>query len=136
MQHAHVSDVARLCGEHGYPSTDTDVGGRFQDLVSCPDDAVFVALDEDTVTGWIHLRSCWTLESDPYVEVRGLVVDERYRRRGTGRLLMMAAERWAERRDIAIIRLRSNVVRLGAHAFYGALGYRKVKTQHAFEKVL
>ncbi len=76
------------------------------------------------------------MESGAAVEIRGLVVDESRRGAGLGRGLMEHAEEWARGRGVRVIRLRSNVVRGGAHAFYARLGYSLVKTQHIFSKKL
>lgn len=88
------------------------------------------------MTGWIHVRVCCTLECDPQAWVLGLVVDEALRRQGIGPALLAEAERWARDRGVAAIWLRSNLLRLEAHAFYVALGFRVLKTQPAFEKQL
>ena len=55
---------------------------------------------------------------------------------GVGRLLVEAAEEWALERGFDIMGVRSNTLRLDAHAFYEHLGYRVVKTQKAFRKRL
>lgn len=136
MAQRDLAQVARLCGQLGYPTTPAQVGARFARLEESPDHAFFVAVDGEAVLGWIHLYVYTTLESDSSVEIGGLVVDERARRRGVGRLLMIEAERWATSRSCSRIRLRSNVVRTEAHAFYARLGYRTNKTQFRFEKTL
>jgi GNAT superfamily N-acetyltransferase len=74
--------------------------------------------------------------ADPQAEVGGLVVDEGYRRRGIGRLLMQQAEQWACEKGCWAVYLRSNVVRKDAHAFYEGIGYSNVKTSLAFRKTL
>jgi GNAT superfamily N-acetyltransferase len=74
--------------------------------------------------------------ADPQTEIGGLVVDESYRRRGVGRLLMEQAERWAREKGCGAICLRSNVVRKDAHAFYERIGYSNVKTSRVFHKIL
>jgi GNAT superfamily N-acetyltransferase len=70
------------------------------------------------------------------VELRGLVVDEKHRGTGLGRALLRQAEQWAIDRKTPVVRLRCNVIRTGAHAFYRRLGYSLVKTQHAFRRQL
>jgi ribosomal protein S18 acetylase RimI-like enzyme len=137
MTRAHLAQAAILAGQLGYPSSPEEVKARFDRIDASRDDYLCVAATTTlAVAGWIHLHAGCTLESDPDVEVLGLVVDERGRGRGVGRALMVEAERWARERGAAAIRLRSNVVREGAHAFYERLGFRIVKTQYAFEKRL
>lgn len=136
MERRDLAEVALLCGQLGYPSTPAQVVARVARLQASPDHAFFVAVDRETVVGWIHLYVYTTLESDSSVEIGGVVVDERARRRGIGHLLMTEAERWAKSRSCSRIRLRSNVTRADAHAFYGSLGYRTSKTQYRLEKIL
>ena len=86
--------------------------------------------------GWIHAHECHTIELDPWTEIAGLVIDERHRGRGAGSILMARAEQWARDRGCCQVRLRSNVIRARAHAFYEKLGYETIKTQKAFRKFL
>jgi GNAT superfamily N-acetyltransferase len=88
------------------------------------------------VVGWVHAFASRLVESDPHAEIGGLVVNERFRGRGVGKLLLRHAERWARQKDLSSIYLRSNVIRKGAHVFYESLGYQNIKTQHAFRKAL
>jgi GNAT superfamily N-acetyltransferase len=137
MEAGDAEDVARLCGQLDYPSTAEQVAGRFSRITaSQSDDAIFVACVDGRAVGWIHLLMRALLETEPYVEVGGLVVDEGLRGHGIGRALMNRAEAWARERGCARVRLRSNVRRTGAHEFYRALGYSVLKTQYAFEKAL
>ena len=66
----------------------------------------------------------------------GLIVSERMRRQGAGRLLVEAAERWARELGATAIVVRSNVNREESHAFYPALGYAKSKTQNVYRKAI
>lgn len=60
----------------------------------------------------------------------------RERLRAIGRALMERAEAWAWDMGLAAVRLRSNVIRAEAHAFYARIGYAPVKTQKVFAKEL
>ena len=132
-----LPEAARLAGQLGYPTTEDEIAARFAGLAGSTEDYVCVAETEGSrIAGWMHLHVYRTLEGDAQVEILGLVVDSESRRQGVGRALMAEAERWARARGVAAIRLRSNIVRAGAHAFYQALGFRIIKTQHAFEKRL
>ncbi len=51
-------------------------------------------------------------------------------------MLMDQVERWSRQHGYGSVRLRSNVVRSRAHAFYERLGYEVIKTQKAFCKNL
>jgi GNAT superfamily N-acetyltransferase len=69
-------------------------------------------------------------------EVNGLVVADDERSRGTGALLLSAAEQWARSRGCKNMSVRSNVIRGRAHQFYQRHGYEHYKTQKAFRKPL
>jgi GNAT superfamily N-acetyltransferase len=128
--------LAPLAGQLGYRSTTAQVEKRLSYLLDHPEDAVFVGETEGWVIGWVHVGVYVTVESDAAGEIRGLVVDAGHRGGGVGRRLMERAEEWARERGLGTMRVRSNVVRDEAHAFYQRLGYTIAKTQHAFRKKL
>ena len=126
-----------LAGQLGYPSTQTQVAQRLRRVEGDDRHAVFVAESHDgPVIGWVHVFVCHLVESEPSAEIGGLVVDEQRRSAGVGRMLLEQAETWARMHGCASIRLRSNIIRKEAHAFYLKRGYSIVKTQHAFTKTL
>jgi GNAT superfamily N-acetyltransferase len=128
--------AARLSTELGYPATADEIGERLADLAPREDHAVLVAELEGAVVGWIHVQESRLVVERPRADITGLVVDRGARRAGVGRMLVKAAERWAADRGADRIRVRSNVVREDAHAFYPALGFRIAKTSTVFEKEL
>ena len=88
------------------------------------------------IAGWIHVFVKQLLESDREIEIGGLVVDQNSRRQGAGKALVEHAERWARSKRLKTVYVRSNVIRKEAHIFYQKLGYKIIKTQSAFRKVL
>ncbi len=129
--------VADLCTQLGYPAVAADVAPRLDAIAARSDHAAFVADDDGAVLGWVHVcAGMLVLESDPWAEVGGLVVDERARGRGVGDRLLAAAEDWARERGYRQVRLRSNVIREAAHEFYRRRGYEVFKTQLNFRKPL
>ncbi len=132
-----AATIAQLAGQLGYPSTPGQVERRLADVERHGAAAALVAEGADgMLLGWIHVQTVHGIESDPHAEVGGLVVDEAARRRGVGRALMAAVERWAAAQGLREVALRSNVIRDDAHAFYRGLGYDCPKTQHRFRKRL
>ncbi len=129
-----AGDLARLASQLGYPASPDDVLERLQLIGTRSGHEVIVAADRDVVVGWIHLLCDIHLESGEFVEIVGLVVDEARRGKGVGGALLAAAEEWARLRGFASIRLRTNVVRNEAHAFYERAGYTVRKEQKVFMK--
>ncbi len=128
--------IARLSNQLGYPSTEEETAQRLLHLNSQIGHAVYVAQADGRLIGWLHIYVNHSLLADTPAEVAGLVIDEKYRGRGVGRVLMEQAERWARERGCRSVRLRSNVLRSRAHAFYERLGYQVIKSQKAFCKDL
>ncbi|MGH9594241.1 MAG: GNAT family N-acetyltransferase [Bryobacteraceae bacterium] len=137
---ARVEDspaLARLSTQLGYPVTPEVMAARVAAATIVPSSIVYVAgTSTGEVAGFIHLLHQQLLESEARVEVAGLVVEESFRGRGVGRLLMARAEQWSLDRGCRIVHLRSNIIRAAAHAFYESLGYTHIKTQKAFRKDL
>jgi GNAT superfamily N-acetyltransferase len=110
---------------------------RFENIHGEQGHIILVAADEkDVAVGWIHGRVVRWLESDPFVDVGGMVVADSSRGQGVGGRLLDEVENWARSLGHRRIRIRSNVVRERAHGFYTRLGYDKVKTSYVFEKTL
>ena len=128
--------AAGLSTELGYPVDAPAVLERMQQIAGDRNRAVLVACLKGEVVGWIDLSVEYHLQSEPAALIGGLVVSEAVRGRGIGRQLCVAAENCARGLGIARLRVRSNVVRERAHAFYLRDGYTRVKTSGVFEKRL
>jgi ribosomal protein S18 acetylase RimI-like enzyme len=148
MRADDTAAVAGLMTQLGYPSTEEEIGRRFELIKDRPDTALLVASvrragpsdppshHDGSIVGWIHMQATCLLECDPRAEIWGLVVDESTREVGVGRRLVEAAEEWARGRGLDVIALRSNQLRTNAQGFYQHLGYTITKTQNAFRKHL
>lgn len=133
---ADAAAIANLSGQLGYPSTAEQVERRLAKAArDCG--AVFVADSRgDGVIGWVHVRVLHLLTREACAEIGGLVVEETRRGRGIGGRLMAATEDWARQQGLGTLRLRSNVIRDEAHAFYRGRGYASSKTSLLFTKTL
>jgi GNAT superfamily N-acetyltransferase len=129
-------DLARLSTELGYPMTPEEAEARLAELAHHADHTLLVAEAGGRPAGWIQISLPRTFESPGAAEIAGLVVDETRRGEGLGPRLLRAAEDWARARGCPVIRVRSNVIRERAHAFYVREGYAKLKVQQVFEKPL
>ena len=136
-ERADIAQLQDLCRQLGYPSSEEQVGARFDAIEKAEEHALFVAEESGgAVVGFVGVFISRTIEADPRGEIGGLVVDENRRSRGVGELLMARAEAWAREKGCAEMSVRSNVVRERAHAFYERIGYRHVKTQKTLRKDL
>jgi GNAT superfamily N-acetyltransferase len=129
--------LAALATQLGYPTTPEEALQRLR-MLSAPElHAVFIAETAGgAVAGWVHVSANHLIESEARAEVNGLIVDERQRSAGAGKLLLDEAERWAREHGCSAVNLRSNVIRERAHQFYLRNGYEHYKTQKAFRKKL
>lgn len=138
LRRARQSDaasLAALAGQLGYPTNKGQMKARLREVLKAKEGTCFVAeTKQSEVIGWIHASVTPLLEVDRRAEVHGLVVDERVRSQGVGRILLEAAENWARKKKCRGMSVRSNVLRERAHTFYLAHGYEHYKTQKAFRK--
>lgn len=129
--------IANLAGQLGYPSSVHETRERLVEILEDGDQAVFVAESADKeVVGWVHVFKTQRLIVEPFVEIGGLIVGEGLRGLGVGKALLAAAEAWVQGSEFTSIRVRSNVIREGAHSFYERLGYSRVKQQNVFYKLI
>ena len=134
-QPGDAPEVVRLMTQLGYSASIAETRERLEQLRDeryCTQ----VAAAGSELLGWISGERRLTLESGTIWEIVGLVVDARARRHRVGAALVGAIERWARDQGASAVRVRSNVARVESHDFYLALGYERVKTQHAYMRTL
>ena len=147
MDHAHdlllrtaqPADALRLIAlsaQLGYGIDDVEVAAHLRRMQHDPNQLLLVAAMHCVPVGWVAAAVRHLLIVPPFVEIEGLVVDEAVRQQGVGRALLVAAEEWAAQRGVRTVRLRSNVMREPAHAFYRSCGYTMAKTSYNFSKVV
>jgi GNAT superfamily N-acetyltransferase len=129
--------ISLLCRQLGYPVETVEVQARLQLILGRPDHAVYVAeVPPGVVVGWVHVYGYLLLETELQAAIGGLIVDKAYRQRGIGKRLMAPTEQWARKQGFTAVRLRSNLIREEAHAFYKRIGYTVQKTPLLFVKKL
>ena len=136
LRNAELNDserIAELSGQLGYNTTGETMLKRLSGLLNNPNHAVFVATIDQHDIGWIHGFYSLTVESDPLVEIAGLVIDEQHRGKGIGQLLVNEVIAWGHTRAVSKIRVRSRIIRKEAHLFYQRLGFTEVKEQKVFD---
>ena len=130
-------ELARLCGEMGYPSTAEQVAARLTALSDRDDHLVLVAATaQDRPAAWVHAHLSFRVVADAFAELGGLVVGETHRSQKVGERLLLAAEDWWRSQGATVFRVRSNALRERAHRFYLRAGYQQLKTSFVFEKTL
>lgn len=128
-----VHEILRIGRELGYEHRPGETAcGR---ILRRADHCVFVARIDTGLAGWIHGVETLRVASPPFVEIVGLVVDRSSRRRGVATRLVRHVEEWASRqRSIGRVRVRVNIRREEARAFYASLGYSTAKHQAILER--
>jgi GNAT superfamily N-acetyltransferase len=87
-------------------------------------DPTFLAVSECRVIGLVAAHICKMLQyAEPVMRVTALVVDQRVRRSGTGKLLMEQAQKLAVAAGCGFVELTSAIGREEAHTFYRGIGY-------------
>ena len=134
---ADAVPVSALCDQLGYPTSSEQAAQRIEVIQRLDNHTLLVAQGPDShLLGWVHIHFYPLIVSGLEAEIGGLIVDEGSRGQGVGKLLMRHAERWSKEKGCQALRLRSNIIRENAHAFYERIGYGKTKTQWVFRKEL
>ena len=138
MSLEHLTQVTNLSSQLGYPNAENEIVKRFLRFSESQDYGLFVALSEfNNVIGWVQVNEePNTLLVGRRADISTLVVDEKFRRNGIGKALLSQAEKWAQLRGIAILQVKSNIRRDGAHRFYQREGFIQTKTSYSFTKTL
>ena len=128
-----LSELSRISLGYDYPADKTHE--NLVKILQNPRAKILAAECDRRVAGYIHGELYELTFSDLRVNVLALAVSPDFQRRGIGRALLTAMEAWAKKQNAAGIRLTSNVVRTGAHAFYKNCGYESHKTSKGFSKL-
>ncbi len=123
---ADAVDVAGLLGQLGYPMESRDAASRLEALARDPDATVLVAAGYGPVVGVVVVNWCRMLHhARPLARITTLVVDDRERGCGIGRILVKAASQTARMAGCDVLELTTGMHREAAHAFYRAIGFEQ-----------
>lgn len=128
-----AESVATLSTQLGYESDIRQTSARIKSINDSNENCAFVALIDDEVVGWIHGFYTLRIESDPFVEIGGLIVDENYRNLKIGKQLIENVDLWAKKHQVKKLKVRCNIKRTESHKFYERIGFKENKRQVAFE---
>ena len=124
--------VNALTIQLGYVLSIPDTKGQLEQILCKNDHIAYVAVLEGKVIGWIHAFLVISIESKTFLEIGGLVIDERLRGHKIGTALVETVKQWSAARHIVALRVRSNRKRTNAHRFYLTTGFREIKEQKVF----
>ena len=135
LRPSDVNIVTELLGELGYHVPANELAGRIAQVSTAGHYAAVV--DEgQKISGLVHVYERPSLAKPRAAVVQSLVVEERARKTGAGKLLMRAAEAWAQERGLNYVVLHTRIDRDDARAFYERIGYKRAATAHLMSKHL
>jgi len=125
--------IVTLCHQLGYKLSVEQTLKNIKAVLENISNDAFVAVHENEIMGWIGVAYAIQIETPAFCEIRGLVVNEQYRRQGIGKMLIAKAKQWGQAQGSNKLRLRCNTKRAEAHLFYQNLGFKETKEQKVFE---
>lgn len=125
--------VNALSHQLGYSISDEQTLQNINMIIQSKTDEAFVAVIKEQVIGWIGVSYHIQLQSPPSCEVHGLVIDDEYRNKGIGKMLVEKAKQWTKNKGTDRLRLRCNVKRNDAMRFYSNIGFKETKQQKVYE---
>lgn len=125
--------INALSTQLGYTMSIEQTVSNIRSVLRTKGHNAFVAILENKIRGWIGVAEALQIESAPFCEIRGLIVDEKLRGRGIGKLLIEKVKQWSKETGNKTLRLRCNMTRKEAHLFYQHLGFKEIKEQKVFE---
>jgi GNAT superfamily N-acetyltransferase len=128
--------ITELSNQLGYQSENRIIQERLTDIMNRDENYILVALTNEKIVGWIHGFYCRRIESEPFIEIGGLVVDEHYRKNGIATMLIEKIIDCSFPAPCNNVRVRCNVVRKDSHVFYEKIGFKLMKEQKVYNKEL
>ncbi len=125
--------VSALTRELGYQATEKEIKDRLEKISADDEQEVFVA-EDSTVIGWLHIAITGPLESEPFAEIRGVIVKKEFRGKGIGTRLINIGEEWAKNKGCGKLRVRTNTKRKETIDYYKKIGFELKKKQEIFDK--
>ena len=132
MQLEDALAINSLSKQLGYDLSLEDTQNCIQQILQRKDDISLVAIFENNIVGWIHAFKAYRIETQPFIEIGGLVVDESHRSKGIGKILVDEVKKWCGSKEISSLRVRCNTRRRESHLFYQRIGFHEMKEQKVF----
>jgi GNAT superfamily N-acetyltransferase len=125
--------VTTLSHQLGYPLSEEQILQNMKAVLESKDHDAFVAVHGNKIVGWIGVAQAILIVAPAYCEINGMVIDEPYRRKGIGKMLIGQAKHWAKEKGNTKMKLRCNVIRTETHVFYQHMNFIETKQQKSFE---
>lgn len=127
-----IDKLNRAC--FGYTYDLCDLAVCLKVALADPRQRVLVAELGGAFAGYLHAQLLTPLEEGFVCYVHALAVEPRFRRLGVAKRLLVEAEIWGGRMGVTRMSLHTGSERVGAQAFYRAMGYSMRKEQKHFIK--
>ena len=115
--------ISSLFSQLGYPASPQEMAGRIETLSSMDEYITYVAEAQGDVVGLVGAYTGYSLEfNGMYGRLTALVVDEKWRGRGIGKLLIDRVEASLAGQGINLVVLTSSIFRKDSHEFYRHIG--------------
>lgn len=127
IRQASLSDafyIQKLLGQLGYPDASLEMVSQKIQLQEYEDYHLLVAEDQSEVIAFISLHRFEFLHAQGKIgRITAFCVEERYRSKGVGKLLLAAAEKHLIEQGCTKLEVTSNLARERTHQFYLQNGY-------------
>lgn len=131
--------ISKLITQLGYPTTQTEMQEILQNFLRNKNYYAFLATIENEIVGSVSLIiNNFFHKIGKNAIIASMVIDEKYRGKGIGQLLISYVENKARSEGCEFIELKSGIRRIkdGTHNFYKKLGYfDNVVNQTSFKKI-
>lgn len=129
-----VAGITALSLELGYNVTSEQTAQLLSAIQEDDNNIVWVAISNVSVVGWMQVCYNIRLESGSFCEIVGLVISKESRGKGIGSQLLSKAINWTQDKGCKKLRVRSNIIRDDAKAFYLKSGFTITKQQNIFDR--
>ncbi len=132
-----IDAILRLNREEmHYEFSYAQTSDKLNALLKSTSDKILVADLNGETAGYIHACDYDLLYAPHMKNIMGIAVFEKHKRKGVGRALLAAIEKWAVESGASAVRLCSGEERTDAHEFYKCCGFVFGKKQLNFKKTI
>ena len=137
VRNAEINDmesIVELSSQLGSKIQVLAFKNRFKQILENANNCVYVAIENENVVGWLHGFYAFRIQSECFVEIGGLVVCGKVRKKGIGKKLIDQAIKWTKLKNCKNIRVRCNVIRIESLKFYENIGFEVRKEQKVLNR--